>query len=245
LIYSNYGMSGASTPITPGGVLALMNAELLAGLTLGQLIRQGTPMILGSLPAYFDMKGKGSFYGSGSYLVSLACAEMMAHYRLPHAGTSGAGMGWGPDVIAAGHQWVNHLLSCIGKTGLAPFVGDNLSSMAYSPAVAVYADEVIAQARTFAQGFELDDGAVALDELARVGPGGDFLTSPSTLRLFRQAYYRSKVLPSLSLEEWQARGCPRAEDALRGYTQQLLDDLRAPEDHDELTAQGEAYIAGL
>jgi trimethylamine--corrinoid protein Co-methyltransferase len=55
-IYSNYGMAGMSTPITPGGTLALLNAELLAGLVLSQLAREGAPIILGSLPAYFDMK---------------------------------------------------------------------------------------------------------------------------------------------------------------------------------------------
>ena len=31
-IFSNYGMSGATCPITPGGTLALLTAELLAGL---------------------------------------------------------------------------------------------------------------------------------------------------------------------------------------------------------------------
>ena len=99
IIYSNYGMAGASTPITPAGTLALLNAELLAGLTLGQLIREGTPIILGSLPAYFDMKGAGSLYAPKSYLMDLGCAEMMAHYRIPHAGTSGSGQGWGADLI--------------------------------------------------------------------------------------------------------------------------------------------------
>ncbi|MHC4459534.1 MAG: trimethylamine methyltransferase family protein, partial [Planctomycetota bacterium] len=82
-IYSNYGMAGASAPITPAGALALLNSELLAGLTLGQLIREGTAMILGTLPAYFDMKESTSFYDPKSYLIDLACAEMMAHYRLP------------------------------------------------------------------------------------------------------------------------------------------------------------------
>ena len=49
-IYSNYGMAGATTPITPAGILALLNAELLAGLVLSQLLKEGTPVILGMLP---------------------------------------------------------------------------------------------------------------------------------------------------------------------------------------------------
>ncbi len=242
-IYSNYGMAGASTPITPAGILAVLNAELLAGLALGQLIKEGTPMILGNLPAYFDMKGLGSFYDAQSYLVELACAEMMAHYGLPHAGTSGSGMGWGADLIAGGHQWMNHLLSCIGKVGLAPFVGDNLGSKAFTPAIIVYANEIIAQARRFARGFRLDDAAVALDETARIGPGGSFLMADLTLKLFRQAYFQSDIFPNLTLEDWQAQGCPRADDLLREHTMQLIEQAGPPEDQGELLEKGETFIS--
>jgi trimethylamine--corrinoid protein Co-methyltransferase len=244
-IYSNYGMAGATTPITPAGTLALLNAELLAGLTLSQLVQEGTPVILGCLPAFFDMKGMGSFYDAQSYLLNLACREMMSYYRLPHCGTSGSGMGWGPDLIAGANQWINHLTSCIGRAGLVPFVGDNLGSKAFSPAVVVYANEVIAQARRFAQGIALDDASLALEEIAEVGPGGSFLTSPLTLKRFRQAYYRSDIWPTLTLEEWQAQGYPRAGEVLRDYTQQLLDRLEAPEDRADLIARGTAFIEAL
>jgi trimethylamine---corrinoid protein Co-methyltransferase len=244
-IYSNYGMAGASTPITPAGAFALLNAELLAGLVLSQLIREGNPIILGSLPAYFDMKGMGSFYDPRSYVINLACAEMMAYYGLPHAGTSGSGMGWGADLIAAGHQWTNHLLSCAGKIGLVPFVGDNLGSKAFSPTVIVYADDIIEQVRTFARGFELDDASVGLDEIAELGPGASFLTSRLTLKNFRDAYYESPIFPKLTLEEWQARGRPKAAARLREHTIRLIQELAAPEDHDTLLAQGTAFIASL
>ena len=245
IIYSNYGMAGASTPITPGGALVLLNAELLAGLTLSQLMKEGTPIILGSLPAFFEMRGMGSFYDPASYLVDLACAEMMAHYSLPHCGTSGSGMGWGADLIAAGHQWLNHLVSCVGRVGLAPFVGDNLGSKAFSPAVVVYANEIIAQSRLFAQGFVLDDATVALEEISRVGPGGDYLMSDLTLERFRSAYYHGEIFPKLTLETWQARGCPQAGDLLRQHTRRLLEAPAAPEDHDGLLANGQSYIQTL
>lgn len=72
IIYSNMGMSGASTPITPGGTLALMNAELLAGLVLSQLIKKGSSIILGSLPASFDMKAMRSVYTPVTFLINIA-----------------------------------------------------------------------------------------------------------------------------------------------------------------------------
>jgi len=242
LIYSNYGMAGATTPITPAGILAMLNAELLAGLVLSQLIKEGSPIILGMLPAYFDMRGMANFYDPITYLMNLACAEMMASYGLPHSGTSGSGMGWGADLIAGGHQWANHLLSCLGKVGLAPFVGDTLGSTTASPAIIVYANEVIAQARRFAAGFAIDQTSTALDDITETGPAGNFLMAPSTLGLFRTAYFQSEIFPNLTVDAWTQQGRPRADERLRSHTQQLLEDLTAPEDHEDLIARGEAFI---
>ncbi len=207
-MYSNYGMAGATTPITPAGILALLNAELLAGLVLSQLLKEGTPVILGMLPAYFDMRGMANFYDPISYVLNLACAEMMTAYRMPHCGTGGSGMGWGADLIAAGNQWANHLSSCLGKVGLAPFIGDNLGSAGFSPALVVYADEVIAQARRFAGGFEIDDASFALGDVSQVGPGGNFLMAESTLEHYRTAYFESAIFPNLTIEEWRQQGSP-------------------------------------
>jgi trimethylamine--corrinoid protein Co-methyltransferase len=244
-IYANYGMAGASTPITPAGQLALMNAEVLAGLTLGQLIKEGTPMILGIHPACFEMKGNESFYDPKSYLIDLAAAEMMAHYNLPHSGTSGSGMGWGADLIAGGHQWFNHLISCLGKKGLAPFVGDILGSQAFSPNLIVYANEVIQQVRLFAEGFVIDDTNIGLEDIAQAGPGGDFLLSNLTLKSYRNAREFSHIFENLQIDGWQARGRPRMEDLLRGHTRQLLDESKPAENHSELLAQGESFIKSL
>ncbi len=242
LIYSNYGMAGATTPITPAGTLALLNAELLAGLVLSQMFKKGSPIILGMLPAYFDMRAMANFYDPLTYLLDLACAEMMTCYGLPHCGTSGSGMGWGADIIASGHQWTNHILSCLGTVGLVPFVGDTLGSTTMSPNVIVYANEVIAQTRRLAEGFAADDRAVALDEIAEVGPAGNFLMAESTLEHFRTAYFQSEIFANLTVDDWRQQDRPRAGDRLRSHTQELLENLDAPEDHADLIARGEAFI---
>jgi trimethylamine--corrinoid protein Co-methyltransferase len=61
LIYLSYGMAGATTPITPAGTLTLLNAELLAGLTISQLVREGAPLIPGYIAGFMDMKSLGNF----------------------------------------------------------------------------------------------------------------------------------------------------------------------------------------
>jgi trimethylamine--corrinoid protein Co-methyltransferase len=242
LICSNYGMLGMSTPITPAGTLTLLNAELLAGLTFCQLVREDTPVILGCLPAYFDMKAMLDYYDPLTHVINLGCAEIMASYQIPHAGTSGSGLGWGPDLLASGSLWMDHLTSCIGKVGLAPFVGGNLGSKAFSPTLVVYANEVIEAARRFAGGFALNDENVAIDEIELAGPGGHFLTSDLTLMRYKADYYTSPTFPRLSLETWQEKGHPQAIQLLRDRTQQLLSEAGPPPDHADLIARGEAFI---
>jgi len=244
-IYLNYGMVGATTPITPAGTLTLLNAELLAGLTLSQLIKEGTPIIPGYIATFMDMKSSGNFYDSHSYLIELACADLMSFYRLPHIGTSGSTMGYGADIIASGHQWLNHIVRLIGKGGLAAFVGCNFGGKAFSPNVVVYANEVIEQARRFARGFEMDDSDDILQEIAKAGPGGSFLTSDLTYNRFRKAYFHSNIFSMLTLEDWQARGCPQADALLRRYTTKIISGLKAPEDHADLMAKGLEFIKKL
>lgn len=245
LIYSAYGMAGATTPITAAGTLALLNAELLAGLVLAQLMRPGTPVILGCLPACFDMRALIGYYGPQTISLNLACAEMMAYYGLPHCGTSGSGAGWGPDWLAGDLLWMNHLTAALGQVGLAPFVGGNLDSLAFCPAMVVHADEIIRQARALAGGFPLDEESAGIEEIAQVGPGGDFLTADLTLRRLRDADFRSAIAPRLSLEGWRAAGSPRAEALLRRRTVELLRTLPAPEDQAEVLARGRAFAQAV
>jgi trimethylamine--corrinoid protein Co-methyltransferase len=242
VIYSNYGMAGATTPITAAGTLALLNAELLAGLVLAQLMRPGAPVVLGSLPASFDMRAMMSFYGAQTMLLNLACAEMMAHYHLPHCGTSGSGSGWGADLSAAGLLWMNHVTACTGHAGLVPFVGGNFDSMAFSPSTVVYSAEIIRQARMFAAGLAVDPNMVGFDEISATRAGGDFLGTGLTLRHFRDADLGNPIWPRLNLDGWQAVGSPAAEGLLRKHTVDLMASAQPPADHDELIEGGEALI---
>ena len=245
-IFSSYGMSGATAPISAEGTLIMLNAELLAGLVLSQLIKPGTPIILGSLPSVFDMQNMISAYTSQTMLVNLACAEMMDHYHIPHAGTSGSGTGWGPDLLASGTLWMNHLTNSMGKVGLAPFVGGNFDSQAFSPTTVVYADEIIRQVRQFAAGFVMDDHPDPLHDIESAGPGGSFLMSEATLAQYREVHEQhSQIWPGYALEKWLDEEEPKASEKLRKHTLDILENLSLPEDHDELIDNGERIISRI
>ncbi len=242
-IFSNYGMSGATCPITPAGTLALLTAELLAGLVYSQLVKKGSPIILGSLPAAFDMKNAGSFYSPVTLLLNLACAEMMLHYKIPHCGTSGSGNGWGADLLAGTTLCINHFTSCLGAAGMVPFVGGNFDSLVFSPELVVYSDDVIHQSRQFESGFSLDDEAVGFSDISDIGPGGNFLLSKLTGKYYKESQFSSSIWPFLTLDKWRVKGEPSAEKILRDRTCELLDNPVRPKDQKEILSAGEAFLS--
>ncbi len=241
-IYSNYSMYGATTPITPAGTLALLNAELLAGLVLSQLIKEGTPVILGSLPASFDMKTMATAYLPATNQMNVICAEMMDHYKIPHAGTSGSSTGWAGDIQAAGMLWLNHLTSVCGKTGLVPFVGGNFDSMVFSPELVVLSDQVIRGSREFGSEFNLDDNSIDIQEIKEIGPGGNFLTSKQTLQSLPLLRAKpAELWENLTFEKWEDTGKPKAENILREKTLEMINHPVVPPDQEEIVSLTEKF----
>ena len=245
-MYSNYSMYGATTPVTEAGTLSLLNAELLAGLVFSQLVKEGSSIILGSLPAAFNMRSMGSYYTSSSYLMNLACAEMMKHYSLPHCGSSGSSNAWGADLIASGELWLNHLSSILGKVGCAPFVGGNFDSMAFSPSMVVLSDLVIAKARQFAKGFSLDRKSINLEDIHSVAHGGNYLTSESTLASMSDLKGIEDIWPPLNLDSWIEKSMPGADTMLRQRSNELFEKARiSSQEGTEIIIKGEEYISSL
>mgnify|MGYP001816163422 CR=1 FL=1 len=243
LMYSNYSMYGGTSPASEGESLALLNAELLAGLVFGQLVREGSKMILGSLPAAFNMTTMGSYYTPTSYLLNLACAEMMSYYEIPHCGTSGSNNGRGADLLASGNLWLNHLSSCMGKIGCAPFVGGNFDSMVFSPATVVLSNQIIGEARKFARGFAFNGDTINIHEINKVGHGGDYLTSEQTLASLQELGNIDYIWSSLSVDEWRGQQNPTAEEELIEYTQDLYSRaIKESQDSLDIIKKGEEYI---
>jgi trimethylamine--corrinoid protein Co-methyltransferase len=90
IVVSSSPQAGTTAPIKEAGMMAQINAEVLAGITLGQLVNKGTPMLYGSVPVRARMDTLGDSYGSvetSQYHVD--CAQMARFYGLPNYSTSG------------------------------------------------------------------------------------------------------------------------------------------------------------
>lgn len=87
---SSSPQAGTTAPIKEAGIMAQINAEVLAGITLGQLVNKGTPMLYGSVPVRARMDNLGDSYGSvETSQYNIDCVQMARFYKIPNYSTSG------------------------------------------------------------------------------------------------------------------------------------------------------------
>jgi trimethylamine--corrinoid protein Co-methyltransferase len=76
--------AGGSSPVTLAGTLVTHNAEVLAGITLGQLTRPGAGAVYGSSTTAMDLRLASASVGSPECgLISAAVAQIARFYLLP------------------------------------------------------------------------------------------------------------------------------------------------------------------
>lgn len=91
-------MTGASGPVTLAGVLALQNAEILTGIALSQLVREGAPVVYGSTSSAMDMKTGALSIGAPELSKNVNyTAQMARFYKLPSR--SGGGLTDAPSFL--------------------------------------------------------------------------------------------------------------------------------------------------
>ena len=77
-------MAGSTAPVTLAGTLAVHNAEVLAGIVLGQLTKKGAPNLYGSSTTILDLRTAAVTVGCPELaMLSAAVAKLARYYNLP------------------------------------------------------------------------------------------------------------------------------------------------------------------
>jgi trimethylamine--corrinoid protein Co-methyltransferase len=90
VVVSSSPQAGTTAPIKEDGIVVQINAEVLAGITLSQLVNKGTPVIYGSVPVRARLDNLNDSYGAPeSSQYNIDCVQMARFYNLPCYSTSG------------------------------------------------------------------------------------------------------------------------------------------------------------
>jgi trimethylamine--corrinoid protein Co-methyltransferase len=89
-VVSSAPQAGSTAPIKEDGIIAQINAEVLAGLTLGQLVNKGAPMLYGSVPVRARLDTLNDSYGAPeTSQYNVDCVQMARFYKIPCYSTCG------------------------------------------------------------------------------------------------------------------------------------------------------------
>jgi trimethylamine---corrinoid protein Co-methyltransferase len=191
-------MAGGTAPATLAGTLLVQNAEVLAGVTLAQLLRPGAPLIYGTFSGGMDMR-TGAFVMGGTELALMqaATAQLCDLYHIPLGYGSG---GWTdarePNIQAGLEKACTLLATALSGVEV---VHSAIGGMLGGAEIADYAqmivdDELCSMVNRYLRGIQVSEDTLALDLIREVGPGGQFVDATHTARWFRKEHFLPRLL---------------------------------------------------
>ena len=201
VVISAFTMAGAMAPITMAGALVEQNAECLAGMALTQLVQPGAPVIYGAFTSNVHMRSGAVALGTPEYAqAAIAGGQLARRYKVPYK-SSNVNSSNAPDAQAAYESmnalWATHMGHC---NIMAHGIGWLESGLTFNFEKAVMDAEMLSMMQKLVSPMELSDEALAVDAIARVGPGGHFFSDQLTLERYETAFWEPR------LSDWSPYG---------------------------------------
>jgi len=222
---SSAPMAGATSPLTMAGTLTQLHAEELAGITICQLTNPGAPLLYGGIPGMANLATMGYCGGAAECgMMNAAIHQLSRHIKVPNYNSSGLSDSKVPDAQAGYEKAFTTVLNAMGGSNYIHHAAGMLESMlTIAHEQFVIDDEIIGSACKVLQGIEVDEDHLALEVIEAVGPGGNFMAAPHTMKYMRSEYYNSNgVTDRKSRGQWEAEGSMDARQRALGIVKELL-----------------------
>lgn len=200
LVISSSPQGGSTAPVQEEGMVTLINAEILAGITLTQLVRPGAPVLYGAVPVRARLDTLHDLYGAPEFVqYNTDCVQLARRYGVPCYSTAGVGDSKVPGLQASvektfshlavaqsGAQYIHYAFGLLDRTGT------------FSPVQAVIDDANIGVVKQILRPALVDEASVAaaLADIRKVMQSGTRLFA----RLIRKQIRRGVVSNPYPLE---------------------------------------------
>lgn len=245
IVIAALAMAGLTAPITLAGMLAMQNAELLAGITLTQLVRAGTPMVYGSTSSNVDLRRGTLVIGSPELSLMIAAhAQLARYYGLPSRSGGALTDASGADFQAGNESMFSLLTTATSGVDLVLHTAGILSSfLAFSYEKFVLDDEMCGMVRHFRRGIAVTPETLAYDVIAKVGSKGNFLTEAHTVKRCRSEFWEPVVSDRRGVEVWMVEGRQDAVARARQRWERLLEEHEDPPLDQTAARQLRSFVA--
>ena len=231
VIITPFLLMGAMAPVSVPAALVQQTAEVLAGVALVQLIRPGTPCVMGSFLSSTDMKtGSPAFGGPESAFGLYASGQIARRLGIPWR-SGGGTLTSSPAVdFQAGYEAFNTLVSaflaganvCWQTAGWLE--GGLVTSFEKFVADVELLDLLLHQFTPV----RITDETMAFGAHAEVRHAGHFFGAEHTLEHFRECFWRAPLGTTDNFDRWTRSGQPDHATRASGRVEELLEQYERP-----------------
>ena len=225
----NMPLAGTTGPVNLDSFMALINAEILAGIVLCQLVNPGLPVIYGSTAAPADMRTMNPAMGSVEALqLSMMIVQMAKYYNLPCRTGGSLTDSQIPDYQAGCESAL--MLSTVLRSG-TNFVFHACGQLAAYASMSfikwILDEELCRNMRGLLSPVKITPPGIDLSAIEAIGIGGQFLTHQSTMANFRQLS-QPIIFNRKDYAKWLAGGALSTSAAAEEMLTKRLSDYEKP-----------------
>jgi len=226
LVISSSPQGGSTAPIREEGMVAQINAEIIAGVALTQLVNKGAPVLYGSVPGRASMDDLNDSYGVPEFSqYNIDCAQMARYYGLPCYSTAGVSDVKVPGVQAAVERLFSHILVTLAGAQYIHYAFGLLErTNTFCPVQAVLDDTHIDMVKRFVKQPAVTDDRISecLEQVRRVMGTSHKLY----VRFVRSALRSGEIAPPYPFE-----GKDMTDETLLRARERLIEILSRPPQH--------------
>lgn len=224
-----FTLAGSMSPATIAGTLAQQTAEVLAVVTLAQVVRPGAPVIYGSFASNVDMQSGAPALGTPEYAkAALASGQIARRLGLPLRSSNTTSSNC-VDAQAAYESGMSLWGAIMGHANLVYHAAGWLESGLTASFEKLITDaEMLQMMAEFLRPIEVNAGELALDAIAEVEPGGHHFGTAHTLARYETAFYMPMLSTRRNFESWQEAGGLDAAQRANVIWKRLLADYQQP-----------------
>jgi len=198
--------AGLSGPVTLAGTLSLENAEILAGITISQILSPGIPVEYGGIPHIADMRNLHISFGSPEQaIMAVAIVQIGRSYGFSVHVNTGLTDSNVPDAQSGLEKASSMLISILAGAEMPGHLGIAGADQGASPEQLIIDNEIVGYVKRIVKGFEVDEETLAFDVMKERYKSGSFTGTTHTLRHMRKEQSFSRLFNRDIWESWSSK----------------------------------------
>ena len=236
---------GTTGPASLLGNIALANAEALSSIVIFQVARPGRPVMYGSAVGSMDFRSGAFLAGTPEMgIQSAALTTMGRFYGLPTMGAGCASDAHDIGPEACIEKLITMLPSVSAGADIVVGYGELDGDQTLVLEQILVDNELAHLVVRMYEGVDGRAGAELLDDIAEVGPGGNFLTMQATRKAARSGeFYEPSLIGRATYDAWHSLGKPTMYGRARERVREILDGPMVDPAPDATLAEVERILA--